>query len=389
MAIAADTAPCPAGQYYTSAGCTDCPTGQWSESGATSCNQCNKPSGAAFTTNGTNINGCKWEITCAAGNGWNGTACTICTDNRYSTQEIKITGTGASSSAQLCPNICPTNEVTVTDGKSCQCNTPFERNSAGECVGKVYKIALNRNCTFCTVKEKPIYEKYNTGFSYNEPNPSSWTSAKDFKIPAEQNTSRWWGIEFLGYYTSKSGGTQKIDKDGFLVEPNAIQFTSDQTLYARYSTGDSGTSPVTIKYYENNTDPTPKYTATCNIDSNCTIISPTCTSGNEFTGWKCVSGCINSNDILQPNWGPNELLQHLKLTATPLTVELRPQFNQCPSGSFCYCSGTASKKDPCPIGSTSKAGAKAKTDCYIDRNTKFINGDGSEFNLSKTFNSIP
>jgi len=221
-----------------------------------------------------------------------------------------------------------------------------------------------------------MYEKYSEGFSFNTDNPTSgWTDAQNFKIDLKkQNTDRWWGIKFSGYFTAKKGGRKVINADGTLVGKNNTQFYEDTTLYAQY---DSSSGGITIKYVETDAE---DRTAKCDIDGNCNISNPTkCTDGQMFSGWKCTSGCTK-NIVLQPGDNFENIKDYIPSNNDPLEITLTATFSSCPKGYYCTCNGSVSKKEPCPMGSTTDGTGKSKIDdCIMKRGnngTKFCDEVG-------------
>ena len=84
-------------------------------------------------------------------------------------------------------------------------------------------MLFRSNGTYTTV-----YLKYNTGWYSNSGGTNSISS---MSIPSKT------GYDFLGFYTSSSGGTQIINSSGtFLTTSSALTFTaSNTTLYAHWT----------------------------------------------------------------------------------------------------------------------------------------------------------
>lgn len=102
-----------------------------------------------------------------------------------------------------------------------------------------------------------------------------------------------------------------------------------------------------------------------------------CTYAGEATGqqWQCeitVNSCIV---------GYCEIKDLTGIPDVPKTCSKAPKGYYHSNDQNATCAH-------CPMGSTtSKAGSEAKTDCYIDSQTKFVNGDGSEFSVNGTYNA--
>ncbi len=252
----------------------------------------------------------------------------------------------------------------------CECDDGFEPNSDNTACLGIYRIDLKRGCTVCTVKEYPMYEKYSIGFAFDK--TQDWEPAKTFCIDLKkQDTARWWGIKFTGYYTSKSGGQQIIDRNGCLITKSATQFNNNQTLYAHY---DDTNMTITYINEKNNSD---NGNVTFDIDKSTHIIkSPTNKpTGFIFEGWECTNGCV-AGTILQPG---KIITEDDKDTITAMQLTLNAKWTECPAGSYCI-NGV---KHDCPAGTTSDTGQSTNTSCYIDTgNTEFCDNLGC-FDLTK------
>ena len=290
---------------------------------------------------------------------------------------MTVTGTGESSAPVQCGQECQENASTSSSGTSCDCNKHFSLNKkTGQCDGEVYRIDLEKNCTLCTVKENPIYEKYGTGFSYKTDKPATWQDASVFLVDIDdQNTKRWWGIKFMGYFSAATGGSRIIDENGQLVKKSNTQFAAPQTLYAQYS---SDKDPITISFQDENGNVIQEQT--CKIND-CTLPPIECTANQIFEGWKCTQGCKKQDMILSTNLTNNDLLKNFKDSDDALTVILQKAI--CPEGYYCTCND-AQGRQKCPAGATSERGAGSMHDCYIDSNTEFSDNNGS-FKISGQF----
>ena len=88
----------------------------------------------------------------------------------------------------------------------------------------IYSITLDNQGADISVGTTMLYEKYNVGW-FLDSNATNATST----ITKPEKT----GYTFDGYYSSKSGGTQYIDKDGNILASNT-QYSANNILFAHW-----------------------------------------------------------------------------------------------------------------------------------------------------------
>ena len=168
--------PCPAGCFYDDENdiCSPCPSGSFypTQNSTNECYACTKPNAASFIHNedtlGNTSDNCPWELTCAAGQYWDGAKCTNC-GTYYASAGCTLTGRG--------PNNPPSNYDTT-------------------CIAIVYKLDLKKNTLFSGFNDKTAYYKYNTGFAMNE-KPTTWSAT----LPSDALQPELSIKKFKGYYT--------------------------------------------------------------------------------------------------------------------------------------------------------------------------------------------
>ncbi len=340
--------PCPAGCFYDDENdiCSPCPSGSFypTQNSTNECYACTKPNAASFIHNedtlGNTSDNCPWELTCAAGQYWDGAKCTNC-GTYYASAGCTLTGRG--------PNNPPSNYDTT-------------------CIAIVYKLDLKKNTLFSGFNDKTAYYKYNTGFAMNE-KPTTWST----KLPSDALQPELSIKKFKGYYTD-AGCNSAIR-----VFNNSGEFTGtwaslggDKTLYACWNNLEQQ-----ITYLDENGKIIDS-TQTCIINDstgefNCPIkdnIEPT-GEGMAIQEYECTytddSGSTKKCESLTVGGNIPPLAQkvYLKIIA-----------EKCRIGY--YCSGGVEK--PCPKGSTSDAGASSINKCYIgggeNNGTKFCDSIG-------------
>ncbi len=316
-----------AGCHYIAGSCKKCDSGKYSPANKNTCEDCSKPTDATFTGPGESSRTCPWRLTCAAGTYWNGSSCANCAGNQTSSAStITFNGTGSWPAAN---NTCTYKSVLVK----------LEKNQG------VFDI------------DKEVYAKCGAGFSDNSNGP--WREQPNI------TPTLWWGQTFYGYYTAKTGGTQRFKADGTLAYgTTACTFTAaETTLYAHWEQ-----QPYYVEYYYG-TETTPTSRQQCYLGNECSARAPDSSkapAGQAFQAWKCEEGCtgnVNKGDKITEPAATN--------TTTAPIIKLRAVWAKCKSGYYC----SNGKEEPCPIGSTSTEGnATAKSDCYITSATKFCDG---------------
>ncbi|MDE5615732.1 MAG: hypothetical protein K2I81_02785 [Alphaproteobacteria bacterium] len=316
---------------YNAGSCQKCDNGQYSPANSNKCMNCNnnKPSSADWTGPGNDKGTCPWSITCSAGSYWNGSECVDCKGNQTSS-DTTITSDGMGS-------------------------WPAQNNT---CTYKAVLIKLEKNQGVFDI-DKQIYAKCEEGFADSEDGP--WREQPDI------TPTLWWGQTFDGYYTDKTGGTQRFDENGELsYQTTDCSFTEETTtLYAHWQQ-----NPYYVDYYYP-PDTTAAMRQKCYLGKACTPIEPDSNKApakQAFDKWQCISGCsgsINKDDIIPEPKQTNT-------TTTPV-IQLQALWRNCNAGYYC----TNGKEEPCPIGSTSAAGSETIGDCHITQDTLFCDGDGT------------
>jgi len=120
----------------------------------------------------------------------------------------------------------------TSDGTAWTPSSVKNRTFKASCTKDTYKITLDANgCG--TGGSSAVYEKYSTGVYRNSGLTKAMTTSEYPITPPSKS-----GSEFTGYYTTKSGGTQLIDADGFRKTSNFTKtyFDSNATIYAHCKT---------------------------------------------------------------------------------------------------------------------------------------------------------
>ena len=342
--------PCPAGCFYDDiiAGCFPCPSGSFypTQNSTNECYDCTKPDAASFIYNedtlGNTSDNCPWELTCAAGQYWDGAKCTNC-GTYYASAGCTLTGRG--------PNNPPSNYDTT-------------------CIAIVYKLDLKKNTLFSGFNDKTAYYKYNTGFAMNE-KPTTWST----KLPSDALQPELSIKKFKGYYTDAdcNSAIRVFDNSGEFTGTWA-SLGGDKTLYACWDAPD-----ITFYYYNSDQTTTwkeitwhinPEEEPQQNIALEYTSTYP---SGQTFSHYLCKYGSDTPCN-------PDIIAAGDPIPFGEVTVNLYPVFQGCPAGHYC----TNGKTYNCPAGTTSDPGAGSATNCYMvrgDGGTKFCDNTGDCFYL--------
>lgn len=262
---------------------------------------------------------------------------------------------------------CDTTTVTCVSNaywsnSQCVCKPGFSATPGKTaCEADLVTITLDANGgQFETTKT--IYAKCGKGFASSK-DSGTWQTQPPIEV------SSWWGQTFEGYYTSATGGEQKISANGTLSNTEGCPFTEDITLYAHWKQ-----NPYKITYNHN----PGTSTQNCNLGEKCEAQKATNpTSGQTLQYWKCTSGCTG-------NLQPGDIIPAPDATQTTDTpnIQLTAVWIDCEAGYYC----PNGQKKPCPDGSTSDGGAGSINGCYIGKNKiVFKNADGSTFTLPNTY----
>ncbi len=246
-----------------------------------------------------------------------------------------------------------TNGTVSSDATTCICNTGYEpeswTNTAPDtCDPKTYEITVQIDPT--TYNPRAIY-KYDSGIDMKD--------GKGFQKklnPPENPTKQ----EFDKYQVNKTDDISDKSGNLFIEYLNTlVEEVNKITITLSFKW-----KQYTVIY--NNNGNVCRDTATYNtpyqIKSAETIIN-TCASftypgptqsGKEFVGWK--------SDQHSGTFVAGTKLDELDTEEyTDGNVTLSPVYADCSAGWYC----TSNKKEPCPNGSTSDAGADQIKDCYL------------------------
>ncbi len=169
------------------------------------------------------------------------------------------------------------------------------------------------------------------------------------KLPSIQIPSKL-HYDFLGYYTSATGGEQYYNSDG---SPKKIIYdiTTNITLYAQWKA-----RPYKVNYDGNGNTGGSMSPSTHYFDSKSNLtVAGFKKTGYNFLGWSKTKGS-STVDL-------KDQAEILNLPPTGETITLYAVWGKCGvgtynNGSTVYCQG-------CPTGYTSATGATAVTQCYI------------------------
>lgn len=351
---------CEAGYYVSTAGCMACDNGTYTDTAnSESCSNCNKPKNATFTTPGTSINGCSWEITCDAGTHYvsddtNSGCRSPAADTTYffpNKRDITGRGWGVTEGGDY---KCSTNSTPNSDYTGCICDdgyhlpnmenndidttahnvnlaTVLNKDNEVECIPNDYTITYNPNNNKDSKKTRNV--KFNQAIDLSEQIKELYNP-----IPTKEGHSL-------------SGWTYNED-----TYPADAQFrylyTNDITLTAQWEQ-----NPFTVTYIDNECT-TLSSSVECSSKNpmGCRAASPDCIPGGYlFRHWQCTEGCLDPNQTILKD---GDILD----ISTGNDITLTAVWEQCPDGYYCDNIEIGSK---CPAGSTSDAGSSTKADCYI------------------------
>lgn len=343
------TTECEVGCYYSTAGCMACDTGKYTDTaGSTSCSNCHGPQNASFTSPGTSVDDCSWEMTCNAGTYYvsntTNSGCKPCPDDTFTNEVQEINGKGYGTTQSCKP--CGANSTANQNRTNCNCKAGYHfTDSEGT------KQTENTNGAKCEPDIYTITYESNNGENKTETQKATYNStiklmdANTFTNPGYTLT-KWRQYHENNKYTDYEPGTQLT-----------YTFTSDITLTAQWKP-----KPFTITYIDNSCNE-PQQTQSCSYDSpmDCLALSPNCTHEGYHFLWKCKSGCPESKTI--------EIGKNISNISDGNDMTLTADWKECPAGH--YCENIKTKKK-CPAGSTSDAGSMKITKCYIQGGTTKI-----------------
>lgn len=340
-------------------GCTSCGIGKYNPhlTNRNACEEeCDKPGDAIFTNvpeaYGNKSNYCPWELTCKAGQYWDGGKCSLCGnwigDGNYSGYFTIKTCTISSRG---------------TDRP--------DSNRYDICDGKVYKLYLTKNRRPNSDKTITLYYKYSTGFAKIE-NPEKWLEI----LPDRHSDTLF--KKLTGYHTNKdcSNGSLvfSFNEDGELALTSTgwSSLGGDKTLYACW---DKLTQTIIYRDEDNNQIGQPQ---SCTAEEDEEFVCPArdCTldDGVVFSKYECTYLDKNGSEQYceQRFLGIGDTIPPLGNATIYLTIQTDP----CPAGHYCE----AGTQTSCPGGSTSDTGATGINKCYMDEGTQFCDSVGC-FNL--------
>lgn len=356
---------CIAGCYFSLSVnvCSLCDAGTYKNTvGSGACSNCTvKPTGAEFLTGtaylGFTTNTCPWTVTCQSGQYFNPYS-----ENDADSFKCVSCGNGYSGTGTDC---------TVTgSGNTDDGNCSFEK----VCVPNVYTLDLKK-AHWIIGKNKTAYAKYEEGFATTN-NPTGWSAS--LPAGALQNESVFKN-KFNGYFDKeKCDGTMFFNNQGVFTQslwPKLIEKANGNkeiTLYACWKD-----VTVEIRYYNSeNTYSLVK----CDINNVNEQGEVECLKAQSYAGsvgagklflyYEC-SYTADSGETA--SCGNIEVGGDIPVVAE--TVNLKPVFGICPSGS--YCSNNIQYN--CPVGTTSPENASSVGDCYMVRGeegTQFCDNNG-------------
>lgn len=340
---------CEAGCYESAGICIKCDNGYYSTGDAKQCDKCEIPNGATATDAGTSKNSCPWKASCSAGSYWDTTAnsCETCPDNSITPSATTITFSGSGT---------PTVSGYITC-ENCGSYATANENQT-ECNGKAYKITLEKNQLKWGDLDKTVWVIYGEGFADNE-------KGENLREHPDIRPTMWWGAEFMGYYTQKTGGLIRFNNEGKLTNGTTNKtFTSDTTLYGHWNYDE-----YTVYYYKDESMTTQLSTQQCDTGSDCIAQTTKNENGKIFSHWKCgnencTSSEIKPKDIIEPKENADSL--------TKEGIKLIAVYTTCPTGYYC---NQTEGQQACPSGTTTNGEGKSTiTDC------EFLRGkDGTQF----------
>lgn len=260
-----------------------------------------------------------------------------------------------------------TNGTVSSDATTCTCNTGYTpeswTNTAPDtCEPKTYTISVQTGPT--TYKTTAVY-KYDSGIDMKD--------GKGFQKklnPPENPTKQ----EFDKYQVNRTDDISDEYGNLFIEYLNTlVEEVNKITITLSFKW-----KQYTVIYNNNGNvcKDTATYNTTYQIKSAETITNPcasftypgTTQSGKEFVGWK--------PDQHSKTFATGAVLPELDTKEyTDGNVTLSPVYADCSAGYYC----TSNKKEPCPNGSTSDAGAKQIKDCYLS-----LSNDGTRIKDTKS-----
>lgn len=342
------TTECEKGCYVSdNYGCTQCKLGTYtSTTGASQCSTCNKPQQAEFTSAGTYDNGCSWSLTCDAGyhyvSNTTQSGCQRCDDNTFAATQTIINSSGYGNTQNCTP--CGQNSTANQNKTNCNCKNGYHIS------GQQETNTTNTGGTDCIANTYTITYESNNGENKKETQTAPFNSTVTL---LDKNTFAKTGHEISGWKNNNNT----------IYSPSSqitYSFTSDITLTAQWSE-----LPFTVTYDTGNSASCSLSDQSCTYgQSNCRALSAdNCTyPGYVFKGWKCTSGCTDSNTIININSDISTISEGADMTLTA-------QWEQCPAGHYCT---DVLTQQSCPAGSTSDAGSYTKDKCHMTGGTTRI-----------------
>lgn len=370
--------------------CAKCPVGTYNDGklgeNATTCLSCgtwdanSNTEWSKTSTGQTSQDACAFTAQCKAAqaftndNSW-GWGCNACSSKNNALQGIYYYGTkksgytingtwgdinSAINTASVCAR-CGKNSETSSNGLGCNCKKHHHINggtnndtvaNGEDCVINTYTITYRaNNGTDQTTTQKNV--------SYD----STVTTLGDQTFSNTGHTLTGWKNDALSLDVTPAGGTFQYT---YTTDIELKAQWSAKSFKITYQVGDAGTTcqpanPPSCTYGNKCSAP--------NIPNGCTY------NGYLFNGWKCTSGCNDSNTIISPNTDINDISGGNDMTLTA-------QWAECPAGYYCP---DISTDNECPAGSTSDAKSTAITQCYMVGGTTIIlDAADNEFTLPGT-----
>lgn len=280
---------------------------------------------------------------------------------------------------------CGDNATVNTAGNNCDCNdgyayydaagrAKFKNVDSHNCEKRVYRVYLNTGTEASTSSP---YIRYRVGDGYDLDKDTSFgddgTSLDSIVNISEpkKNFTGWYFCPRYSDMDTECGAavftTNAVDNSVNIVDLCDKQISCQineydaLNLYKKYSW-----KKYTVAYSDGEEKQ-------CTYNSDCVVktVPLNVPDGQVFSHW-----ALDGNQV---DGGGN-----IKSIETAMTSEfvdgtavLSAQFVDCPAGFYC----TGGEENPCPVGTTSDAGADEKTDCYISSATKFQDGSGRTFTL--------
>ncbi|MBQ3039195.1 MAG: hypothetical protein IJD41_01395 [Alphaproteobacteria bacterium] len=352
----------------------------------------------------------------------------------YNLSTDKVTANEYGAGEAMSCTSCGVNSHSNATRTNCNCDKHYEfsfwgdenytddegelNNGTDDCYAIEYFFYMHPTSTTPNTSDSRVKYTYKGSFSYND---STGTSV-NLAVPTNPAKKI-----FSGWYSGTNGTGQQYFKNNIASGNPINQCDTDDVctydanrihLYAKYSW-----KTYTVKYADGSNK-----TETCTYNLDCVIdYTPTTTvpGGQLFKNWVYSGQAINVGD----NFKTIEESQSGEFSSNQ--VSLSPSYTDCPAGYYCknnvqtecdaghycpagseaqekcpagfycnagattptpcgagyYCRADSVEPSPCPTGTTSTggskdvAGAKAITDCYVNNQTKFVDGAGREFQL--------